>query len=155
MTEIEVRVSMVCRKIFVLAVFFLLVGQVFSAEEKPDKSAVPTHADAALILAKYSGLFDRYVQKEATLSECVTFLNNTGIYFGLLEVANGKEFTIADCARTMGQIELVLSGEAEYLSGKVKLPKGVDSWVDFCIMNGVHYVEGYQAMVAAVQQFRK
>lgn len=110
----------------------------------------PTHADAAVILAKHSGLFDRYVSKDATLNDCVSFLNKHGIYFGLMEVVNGSEFTLADCARVMGQVELVFSGEAEYLAGKVMLPKGIATWKDFCTMEGVDYQQGYGAIVQAL-----
>lgn len=112
-----------------------------------DRKPVLMHADAAVILAKYSGYFDRYVEEDADLNECVAFLNRTGIYFGLLEVVNGSEYTVRDCARSMGQIDLVLSGDAEFSMGKVKLPKGVDSWDDFCTMSGVEYVEGHQTML--------
>ena len=108
---------------------------------------VLTHADAAIILAKYSGFFNRYVDESADLNECVAFLNKIGVYFGLMEVVNQSDFTAEDCARSMGQIELVLSGEAVFVSGKVKLPKGVESWEDFCIMNEVKYVEGHQVML--------
>jgi len=128
---------------------------VFSfADGSQNNQVVPTHADAAVILAKYSGLFDRYVAQDADLSDCVSFLNKHGIYFGLMEVVNGKAFTIKDCARVMGQIDLVLSGEAEYATGKVILPKGVASWGDLCIMNGVMYKEGYEAIVHALQKSR-
>ena len=96
---------------------------------------------------KYSGFFDRYVDEDADLNECVAFLNTTGIYFGLMEVVNGTEFTAEDCARAMGQIDLVLSGDAEFSMGKVKLPKGIDSWNEFCIMNGIKYVEGHRVML--------
>jgi hypothetical protein len=85
----------------------------------------------------------------------VSFLNEKGIYFGLMEVVNGKEFTPKDCAKALGQVELVLSGEAEYFHGKVKLPKGVDSWEDFCIMNGVEYVNGYRVIVEWVGRARQ
>lgn len=132
-----------------LLVIVLLVSFV-QAEEDSGQTRVPTHADAAIILAKYSGFFDRYVNTDADLDECLAFLNKTGVYFGLLEVLNESEFTIQDCARAMGQINLVLSGEAEFSMGKVKLPKGIVSWVDFCIMNGVGYVEGHRAMLEIV-----
>ena len=107
---------------------------------------LPTHADAAVVLAKYSGLFDGYVSDEATLNDCVAFLNRSGIYFGLLEVINGTEFTVVDCARVMGQMNLLFSGEAECLAGKVKLPLGIDSWEEFCILNDVKYVQGYESL---------
>lgn len=126
------------------AIFFMAVHGGFGAEEpKP----VPTHADAAVLLAKYSGFFDGHVAEDADLNECVAFLNKIGVYFGLMEVVNGSEFTKKDCAKAMGQIELVLNGEAEYFVGKVKLPKGLESWADYCTMNGVDYVSAYRTMV--------
>lgn len=127
-----------------------MLGGSARAEEASARTSVLTHADAAIILAKYSGFFDRYVTTDADLDECLAFLNKTGVYFGWLEVLNESEFTVEDCARAMGQIDLVLSGEAEFSMGKVKLPKGVVSWVDFCIMNGVGYVKGYRAMLEIV-----
>lgn len=123
---------------------FVCVGQ--ATEKQMDKPVVITHADAAMILAKYSGLFDRYVNKDASLMECVDFFNRQGIYFSMKDVASGKEFTKADGARIMGQIELVFRGNVEYFGGKVKLPKGVDHWEDFCILNDVKFIEGYEAI---------
>jgi hypothetical protein len=133
----------------------LLAGTARSENEAEPSDSVLTHADAAMILAKYSGLFDRYVSEDADLNECVAFLNQTGIYFGLMEVINGSEFTVKDCARSMGQVELVLSGEAEYLNGKVKLPKDVETWTDFCILNNIKFNEGYQAMLSALRMARE
>lgn len=112
---------------------------------------IPKHADAAIIFAKYSGLFDRYVQDDATLDECVAFLNGAGVYFGLLEIVNGAEFTLQDCARVMGQMNLLFSGEAEREGGKVRLPKGIDSWVEFCILNDVKYIDGYKNLCATTR----
>ncbi len=117
------------------------------ADLNNQKNSIPTHADAAIIIAKHTGLFDHYIESDATLNECVVFLNKHGIYFGLLEVVNGKEFTLNDCARVMGQIELIFSGEAEYFVGKVKLPKNIDSWKEFCIMSGVNYKKGYSMFI--------
>ena len=94
-------------------------------EMASDRQVVPTHADAAFIITNYSGLFDRSGPQDASTSECVAFLNDHGVYFGLLEVVSGTEFTRKDCARVMGQISLVFSGDADYSGGKVKLPKGV------------------------------
>ena len=124
-------------------------------EASSDRRSVPTHADAAFIFTKYSGLFDRYGMQDASLSDCVSFLNDHGVYFGLMEVVTGKEFTRRDCARVMGQITLVFTGDAEYLAGKVKLPKGVDSWETFCIMEDVRFVEAYEAIYNAVNRTDK
>ena len=134
-----------------LAVFLLLGGFAWGGDDG-DRKRVVTHADAAVILAKYSGFFDRYVDKEADVDECVAFLNKTGIYFGLLEVVNGSEFTAEDCARSMGQINLLLGGDAGFSLGKVKLPKGIESWSEFCTMHGVRCVEGHRAMLKIVNQ---
>ncbi len=130
-----------------LLAFSLVFGGVVWGGDAGDPKIVLTHADAAIILSKYFGFFDRYVDRDADLSECVAFLNKTGIYFGLMEVVNDSEFTVRNCARAMGQIDLVLSGDAEFSIGKVKLPKGVESWEDFCTMNGIKYVEGHRAML--------
>lgn len=132
----------------------ILVAGASAAEPAPVCDPVPSHADAAVILAKFSGLFDRYVDPSAGLNECVAFLNRTGIYFGLMEVVSGTEFKLRDCARAMGQIDLILGGEAEYAGGKVKLPKGIDSWEDYCIMNGVKYTEAYQTMLDVLRKTR-
>ncbi|VGO21362.1 hypothetical protein [Pontiella sulfatireligans] len=126
-------------------------GCVYAQDGGAGSERVLTHADAAVVLARYSGLFDRYLGKDASLSECVSFLNKHGIYFGLLEVVNGSEFTVEDCARAMGQIELVFSGEAEYAHGKVNLSKNVESWEEFCILNDVKYVEAYESMRVLVR----
>lgn len=136
-------------------IYFLFVTgaiSVYSASGQEEiKRLVPTHADAAVIFAKHSKLFDRYVSQGATLNECVAFLNKQGVFFGLMEVVNGSEFTIKDCARVMGQIELVFSGEAEFVAGKVQLPKCIDSWKDFCILEGVEYERGFESVVEALQ----
>ena len=140
---------------FAIGLIFAFISQDACADEPKTVSArgivIPTHADAAIIFAKYSGLFDRYVQDNATLDECVSFLNGAGVYFGLFEIVNGAEFTLQDCARVMGQMNLLFSGEAERQSGKVRLPKGMDSWVEFCILNDVKYIDGYKNLCATTR----
>ena len=139
----------------VLSVLVPLRGQAQAAGQGVQPQPIEvTHADAAVIFVRYSGLFDRYIKGDEALNECVAFLNKTGIYFGLLEVVNGSEFTPGDCARVMGQMNLVFSGEAEYLAGKVKLPIDIDSWEEFCILNDVKYVQGYQNLVATLVMLR-
>lgn len=136
------------KQIFCLAgIFFLMVGGVLGNDDAKEKMPTLTYADAAVILAKYSNFFDCYVDESASLNECVLFLNKTGIYFGLMEVVNGTEFTTKDAARALGQIDLVLSGEAEFSSGKIRLPKGVDSWESYCVLNRVEYVVAYRTML--------
>lgn len=138
---------LICMILIIFSVDFCRAGIKVERKNTP----VPSHADAAVILAKYSGLFDRYVPKNASLNTCVSFLNEQGVYFGLMEVVNGSEFTVKDCARVMGQIELLFTGESRFLAGKVLLPKGIASWEEFCIMNGVDYVAGYQAVMDALR----
>lgn len=116
------------------------------ARQASANDPVLTHADAAIILAKYSGLFNRYVDEDADLNECVAFLNKIGVYFNLMEVVGGAQFNIEDCARVMGQVELVFSGEAEFVGGKVKLPNKIESWVEFCILSDIRYMDGYLTM---------
>jgi hypothetical protein len=141
--------------LFVFLFFLSSVQVVPAAENGGARPMILTYADAALILASSTGFFDRYVEKDACLNDCVAFLNEAGVRFGLMEVVNGKEFTQGDCARSMGQIELILSGEAEYVAGKVLLPKDVASWEDFCIMNGVDFIAGYKVMVQELEAGRR
>ena len=138
-------------KVIGAAIALVLPGICAQGVDSADAARVLTHADAAVILAKYSGYFDRYVEADAGLTECVAFLNRTGIYFGLLEIVNETEFTLKDCARSMGQIDLLLSGDAAFLHGKVKLPKGIATWEEYCIMHGVRYVEGHRAMLEVLR----
>lgn len=141
-----------------LILFLFLAGALsihsaFGQEEI--RRPVPTHADAAVIFAKHSKLFDRYVSQDATLNECVAFMNKQGVFFGLMEVVNGAKFTLEDCARVMGQIELVFTGEADFVAGKVRLPKGIDSWNEFCILEGIEYERGYESVVEALNYAMK
>jgi hypothetical protein len=122
-----------------------------AAAENSRSAVVLTHADAAVVLAKYSGYFDRYVDEDASLNDCVAFLNKTGIYFGLMEVVNGAEFTQGDFARVMGQMALVFNGDAEYAAGKVKLPNGIASWKDYCTMEDINFSEGFGVVLERFQ----
>lgn len=144
--------SKLIKPMFCLVAFFFLMVEPAWAEEE-DKRMLPalTHADAAIIFAKFSGFFDRYVEADAGLNQCVAFLNRTGVYFGLLEVVNGSEFSVKDAAMALGQIHLILNGEAEFSSGKVKLPERIESWEDYCIMSGVEYILVHQTMREMLQ----
>ena len=136
-----------------LVLFLIMQGVVFVCSafgQDEVRNLVPTHADAAVIFARHSKLFDRYVTQDATLNECVAFMNKQGIFFGLMEVVNGFEFTLKDCARVMGQIELVFTGEAEFVAGKVQLPKDIDSWKEFCILEGIEYERGFESVIEAL-----
>jgi len=132
------------RVIRLLIVFFVVIGGVFAGEG--EKASVLTHSDAAVVMAKYLGFFDRYVAPDATVGECVGFLNDTGIEFAVIDVVTEKAFLLKDCARVTGQLSLVFSGEAKYLAGKVVLPAEFSTWVELCVMNDVHYLEIYRSM---------
>lgn len=132
--------------------FCMTVGGV--AEEGGSKPAMVTHADAALIFARHSGQFEKYVKPDATLSDCVAFLNETGVYFSLKDILSKREFTQKDCARVMGQISIIFSGNAEFDFGKVHLPREADSWEDYCLLYDVKYREVYQTMLETVAKFR-
>ena len=134
---------------------FFAASYGFGAAQKVEEAPKLTHADAAVMLAKYSGFFDRYVATDAKLNECVAFLNKTGVYFGLLEVVNGTEFLEKDSAKALGQIDLVLTGKATFSGGKVILPKGFASWQEFCRMNQVEYVAVYRTMCGLLREAYK
>ena len=138
-------------RFFFIVTIFSITPVVTRAKDQVAVRPVLTHADAAVILAKYSGFFDRYISQEATLDSCVSFLNKTGIYFGLKEVLDGSVFTEHDFARAAGQMALVFGGDAEFESGKVKLPKSIASWEEFCTMNDINFSADYQTMLGSIR----
>ena len=129
-----------------MALLLLMNTMVFAQANDAEVEPVVTHADAAVMLAKFSGQFERYISRDADLSECVAFFNKAGIYFGFLEIATGAEFTSADCARVTGQAELVFAGNAEFSAGKVSLPQGMASWPQYCILNDIKYLDVHKSM---------
>lgn len=132
--------------VFALSLLLLPIAFGVERQEEDGQDAFVSFKDAAVVFAKYSGWFDRYIASDADLGECVAFLNKTGIYFGMLEVATGAEFTVQDCARTMGQAELVFSGDADFVGGKVKLPEQMASWMEYCNLNDIEYVRAFGTM---------
>lgn len=131
----------------------VVCAQSQTAEVQKEQKAVLTHKYAAVVFAKRAGMFDEYVDSDATLSDCVSFMNEQGILFSLSDVVSQKIFTSKDCARVMGQMSLIFLGEAkrEFGSvGMVMLPDNVDSWEQYCIINGVEYKEMYKKLEAAV-----
>ena len=73
-----------------------------------------THGDAAQILCRYSGLLDRHVADDASLGTCVQLLNDIGITFELMAIIDQQLFKQSDCARVMGQLEILFSGPVLY-----------------------------------------
>lgn len=113
-----------------ITVLFLLSG--FSCQ------AAPTFADLAVLLAK--DYFKGHLKKEATLEECVSFLNGHGICFSLFDVMDSAAtVTREDVARGLGQSTLLFLGEAALDNGCIKQPEEADSWVDYCLLNDVDF----------------
>ena len=100
------------------------------------RSSAPTFGDLAVILAK--GHFRDYVGQNASMEECVTFLNGKGVSFSLFDLIDpDKAVTKEDCARVVGQSILLLSGEAEVVNGRIKKPLAAKTWVDYCLLNDI------------------
>jgi hypothetical protein len=124
---------------------------IFCAAEMPKENAAEklTYKKVAVILVKRSGLFDRYVPVKADDKWCVEFLNKLGIQLYLKKDSIKKEFTKKDMARVLGQIELLLSGKASYLDGRIQLPSLNKSWEEFCAINQITYRDIYKGMCDA------
>jgi len=88
------------------------------------------------LLAK--GYFKDDVSADASLEQCSAFLNDHGICFSLFDLMDPTAVvTPEDFARVVGQSTLIFLGEAEVDEGCVKKPSGVDTWVDYCLLNDV------------------
>ncbi|MBC8207321.1 MAG: hypothetical protein ISR85_02875 [Kiritimatiellales bacterium] len=114
--------------VYFLTAVFLISGVSARAE--------PTFADMAVLLAK--GQFKEHVPADASLKECVSFLNKHGICFSLFDlIDSSKQVTKEDFARVLGQSRLLFLGEAELANGCIQRPNEVGSWVDYCLLNDV------------------
>lgn len=99
-------------------------------------AAGPTFGDLAVLLAK--GYFDGAVSADAPLEECVAFLNEHGVYFSMFDLIDpDARVKKEDFARAVGQSRLVLQGEATLKNGVVQRPNGINTWVDYCLLNDV------------------
>ncbi len=106
----------------------LIVGGAHAAE--------PTFGDLAVLLAK--GYFGNEVSQDASMAQCVVFLNKRGICFSLFDLIDpDKTVKKEDFARVVGQSVLLFSGEAEVLNGCVKKPLEAETWVDYCLLNDI------------------
>jgi len=132
----------------------MLAAAARGGKETAADSAAPTCADAAVIVAKYMGFFDRYLGSGATLSECVAFLNAHGVRFEVEDVVTGKTFSSEDCARVLGQVALLLGGNARLSGRSIELEKGFDSWSEFCTMRGIDYKGVYRSMTETIRSAR-
>ncbi len=112
----------------ILASFILAVGVA--------GASAPTFGDLAVFIAK--GYFKSYIPKDASMEQCVAFLNKQGICFSLLDLLNpNKTVGPEDCARVVGQSMLLFSGEAVVANGCIKKPLEMETWVDYCLLNDV------------------
>jgi hypothetical protein len=101
------------------------------------RAAAPTFGDLAVLLAK--GHFRSYVGQNASMEECVAFLNGKGISFSMFDLIDpDKAVTKEDCARVVGQSILLFSGEAEVVNGCIKKPLEAKTWVDYCLLNDIN-----------------
>lgn len=117
-------------KRFVSLIFVFLVISGFSAQ------ATGRFGDLAVLLAK--GYFKNHVSQDASMSDCVAFLNNQGICFSLFDLMDpNATVKKEDFARVTGQSTLLFLGEAEIESGCIKKPLGIETWVDYCLLNDV------------------
>lgn len=101
-------------------------------------SAVPpTFADLAVLLAK--GYFKNNVPADASLEQCAAFLNSQGVCFSLFDLIDPDvSVTREDFARAVGQSTLLFLGEASVVDGCIKKPLGIETWVDYCLLNDVN-----------------
>lgn len=100
------------------------------------RASAPSFGDLAVLLAK--GHFRGYVGQDASMEECVAFLNGKGIAFSLFDLIDpDKAVTREDCARVVGQSILLFSGEADVVNGCIKKPLEAKTWVDYCLLNDI------------------
>ncbi len=98
--------------------------------------AQPSFANLSVLLAK--GYFQEHISENASLKECVEFLNQQGVCFSFFDVLDQRVVvTKEDVARVMGQSTLVFLEEAEIVAESVKRPDGITTWVDYCLLNDV------------------
>ena len=100
------------------------------------RASEPAFGDLAVLLAK--GHFRGYVGQNASMEECVAFLNSKGVSFSLFDLIDpDKAVTKEDCARVIGQSILLFSGEADVVNGCIKKPLEAKTWVDYCLLNDI------------------
>ncbi|MCC7300148.1 MAG: hypothetical protein IT583_03615 [Verrucomicrobia bacterium] len=113
----------------ILAVCFALFSGVVRAGE-------PSFGDLAVLLAK--GYFGGYVKQDASLQQCVAFLNSKGVYFSPFDLLDSeKAVSREEFARVVGQSMLLFSGKAELVQGRIKKPVEAETWVDYCLLNDI------------------
>ena len=95
---------------------------------------------------KHSGLFDRHIQPDYSVSECVDFLNQNGIKINWIDVYQNRSFDEKSMARITGQTFLLLSGAGK--SGAAyTLPSEFETWYQFCEIYGLEYKKSYKKLL--------
>ena len=106
----------------------------------------PTFADLSVLLAK--GYFKSNVPADASLEQCAAFLNSQGVCFSLFDLMDPEAVvTKEDFARVVGQSTLLFLGEAEVVNGCVEKPLGIETWVDYCVLNDVNFPDLWQGFI--------
>jgi hypothetical protein len=109
-------------------------------------ATTPTYGDLAVLVAK--GYFGAYVKQDASLEQCVVFLNGRGVRFSLFDLVDrSKAVTKEEFARVVGQSMLLFSGEAELVSGYIKKPLEAETWVDYCLLNDINLMPIWDGFV--------
>ncbi len=118
-------------RVFRICILLLGLSPLISA-------AQPTFADLSVLLAK--GYFKTHVSAEASLEECVSFLNSQGVYFSVFDLMDQNAVvTKEDFARVVGQSTLLFLGEAEVVGGRITKPQEIETWIDYCLLNDVDF----------------
>ncbi len=109
-------------------------------------AAAPIYGDLAVLVAK--GYFGAYVKQDASLEQCVAFLNSRGVKFSLFDLLDvNKTVTKEDFSRAVGQSMLLFAGEAEQVNGHIKKPLEAETWVDYCLLNDINLVPIWEGFV--------
>ena len=112
-------------------VFLLVCGPLFAAS-----AAQPTFEDLAVLLAK--GYFKKNISADAGVKQCVAFLNKQGVCFSLFDLMDpAAVVSREDFAKAVGQSTLLFRGEAKRVGGCIAKPDGIETWVDYCLLNDV------------------
>ena len=96
---------------------------------------------------KYSGLFDRHINENYSVLDCVHFLNSNGIKVDWISVYENKPFDLKCMARISGQTFLMFGGDIKHDSGFYELPEKFNSWEEFCVINNLDYLKTFNNLL--------
>lgn len=112
------------------------------------------HEQFAIIYVKHSGLFDRHIDKNFSIADCVTFLQANGIELDWLDVITKKNFTRFDMARVVGQSYLLFAGKENRNDGSYILPDGYEGWDEYCDLHGLNYQLTYEVLCKTINNLK-